>query len=275
MAERDFQNVGETLALRCDTRIQLCGRLTVRIRGQRIESALPGRQGRLLLAYLVAHRQRPLPRTELLDAVWPDSLPAAADAALNALLAKLRAAVGSGGIVGKHDVQLLLPADAWIDLEAAREGLHRAESAVSLQDWTGAWGPSRVALHIALRTFLSGYDAEWIDAIRRSVDDVLLRAHECVAVSGLALAGPELASADRSGRALVTLAPYRESGYRLLMQVLAKQGNVAEALLVYESLRQRLREELGANPAPATQALHLRLLEGHGVPHIGGSDSGA
>ena len=49
--------------------------------------------------------------------------------------------------------------------------------------------------------------------------------------------GTELAAAERSGRALVEAAPFRESGYRLLMEALAAQENIAEALRVYERLR--------------------------------------
>ena len=64
---------------------------------------------------------------------------------------------------------------------------------------------------------------------------------------------------------MIKLAPYRESGYRFLMEVLAVQGNVAEALLTYEQLRRLLREDLGAAPGPATQALHKRLLQGDGA----------
>jgi DNA-binding SARP family transcriptional activator len=55
-------------------------------------------------------------------------------------------------------------------------------------------------------------------------------------------------------------APYRESGYRFLMQALADEGNAAEALRVYEELRARLRDELGAAPSAPTRAVHRDLL---------------
>src|SRR5437870_4571736 len=48
--------LGKTLA---GTRIHLCGRLTADIAGSRIEADLPGRQGKLLFAYLVVNRLRP------------------------------------------------------------------------------------------------------------------------------------------------------------------------------------------------------------------------
>jgi SARP family transcriptional regulator, regulator of embCAB operon len=54
--------------------------------------------------------------------------------------------------------------------------------------------------------------------------------------------------------------PYRESGYCLLMEALARQGNKAEALLVYESLRKLLRTELGVSPSAHSQSLHRELL---------------
>jgi DNA-binding SARP family transcriptional activator len=58
----------------------------------------------------------------------------------------------------------------------------------------------------------------------------------------------------------VRLAPYRESGYRLLMRALDREDEAAEALLVYEQLRTVLRNELGATPSPLSQALHRHLL---------------
>ena len=74
------------------------------------------------------------------------------------------------------------------------------------------------------------------------------------------MGGTELAAAVRAGRELIRREPYRESGYRVLMEALALEGNAAEALRVYDSLRTHLRDQLGAAPSPATQELHRRLL---------------
>jgi SARP family transcriptional regulator, regulator of embCAB operon len=119
-----------------------------------------------------------------------------------------------------------------------------------------------VALHTADRGFLPASDAAWAAQVRGRLEDVRLRALECVAAVGLALGGAELASTERAARRLIELAPFRESGHRALMEALAARGNVAEALLAYERLRVRLRDELGAVPAPEVQALHARLLTG-------------
>lgn len=261
MRSMDVENIGETLVDGGEHRIHLCGRLTVRLAGSRLEEALPGRQGRMLFAYLVAQRARPTPRALLYGVLWPESAPAAAESALAALLAKLRRTLGAAVLTGKQEIHLTLPKGAWVDIEAASEGLHRAESAMAQRDWAGAWGPARVALHIAARPFLPGYDAAWIEAIRRRLEQVLVRAHECVAASGIGMGGAEIATAERSARCLVELAPLHESGYRFLMQALALRDNIGEALMVYEQLRRVLRAELGASPGAATQALHARLLK--------------
>jgi SARP family transcriptional regulator, regulator of embCAB operon len=248
------------LAAEGRTRIQLCGRLAVELAGRRIEPGLPGRQGRLLLAYLAASRARRSTRADLAEALWPDGAPDAADASLASLLSKLRRVLGADVLEGKTELRLALPADAWIDLEAAGVSVHRAESAVVLGEWERAWAPARAALYTANRGFLPGYEGPWIDERRRWLDDVRLRALECIGAAGLRMGGTETAAAERAGRALVESAPFRESGYRLLMEALAARGNTAEALRVYEGLRVLLRDELGVAPGADAQELHRRLL---------------
>jgi DNA-binding SARP family transcriptional activator len=248
--------------LELTTRIQLCGRLVAELDGRRIEQDLPGRQGRLLFAYLVTNRTQTTARHELADALWPERAPTAVDSAISALLSKLRRIVGSERLEGRSRLQLLLPEHSWIDLEAAADALHRAETAASRSEWAEAWGPARVAQHVAVRTFLAGEDAPWIDERRRRLDDIYLHALELTAQAGLGIGGGELDTAERAARTLVARAPYRESGYRFLMQVLAARDNPAEGLRVYEGLRARLRDDLGTAPSPTTQALHKRLLGG-------------
>lgn len=243
-----------------ETRIQLCGRLVVLIEGVRLESRLPGRQGRVLFAYTATNRIRPVTRDQLADALWPGQPPAATEAALSALLSKMRREVGRERLTGRHELQLVLPDDALVDLEAAEEAIHRAEAAVTRTDWTAAWPASRVALHTATRGFLVGLDGPWVEAQRRRVHDLRVRALEAVAETGLGMGAHELRSAERSGRTLVELEPFRESGYRYLMRAFAERGNPAEALRVYDRLRTVLRDELGAAPGVETQLLHRRLL---------------
>jgi DNA-binding SARP family transcriptional activator len=118
-------------------RIQICGPLAVEADGERIDSRLPGRQGRLLFTYLVVNRYRQVSRDELAESLWRESDPATVDTRLNPLLSKLRRVLGADSVDGRSTIRLCLPV-AWVDLEAAAEAIHRAESSVAQQDWARA-----------------------------------------------------------------------------------------------------------------------------------------
>jgi len=239
---------------------QICGRVAVELDGRRVERELPGRQGRLLFVYLAANRQRPVDRSELVDALWGGRPPSEADGALRVLLSKLRRILGETLLPAAGDVQLRLPRDAWIDLEVARDAIHRAESALALGEWERAWGAAQVAMFTARRGFLPGEEAPWIDELRRELDDLYLRSLECYGRASLEIGGTERAAAERCGRQLVARSPYHEAGHRLLMRALMAAGNSAEALHVYENLRRLLRRELGVAPNALTRELHASLL---------------
>jgi DNA-binding SARP family transcriptional activator len=207
-------------------RVQLCGRVCVEIGGERRESLLPGPQGRRLFAYLTLHRLGALSRSDLVNAIWGDDPPAAPETALGALLSRLRRALAP---IPVGAARLSLPDDAWVDLEAAREAAHRAESAMVRGDPGRAWGAAQITLFTARRGFLPGDDLPWIADVRRELDALYVRALEAYAGASLRVGGTELATAERSARELVARAPFSESGYRVLMEGLAQRGNVALA----------------------------------------------
>jgi DNA-binding SARP family transcriptional activator len=257
-------NRGRLMGQWTTARIQLCGRFVADLDGSRIEDVLPGRLGRVLFAYLVLNRARPVPRDTLLMAGWGEDAPAETRNALNVLLSKLRNGLGAEHFRGRTEIELLLPLTTFVDVEAALEGAHRAESAIAEGRWAQAWGPAGIAYHVGTRPFLAGLEAPWIDEWRRRLEEVRLRGLECFAAASLGLGGPALAQAEERARMLTELAPYRETGHRLLMEALAGRGNVAEALRAYERLRVLLREELGITPSPDVQGVHRRLLQNAG-----------
>jgi len=226
----------------------------------RLEARLPGRQGRLLFAYLVLNRHRVISRDELVEALWPRNLPSSTEVGLNALVSKLRKVLGAGVLDGRSSLRLWLGGPGTVDVEVAVEAVHRAESQVALGEFRRAWGPSLVALFTAERELLPGEDAPWIDERRRQMEQIRIRALETYAAAAFATGGTELPAAVRAGRRLVDLVPLRETGYQVLMRALASQGNVAEALRVYTELCEVLREQLGVLPCAASQAVYDDLL---------------
>lgn len=242
------------------TRIQLCGRLVVELNGRQVENALPGPKGRLLFTYLTLNRDRRVSRDDLLRAVYGEDASPNQHPSLSVLLSKLRSVIGRELLAGRTEIELVLPRDAFVDVEAAREALHRAESHIAAGEWAESWGPAGVAYHVARRPLLQGEDRPWLEEWRRRLEEIHLRGLECFAEARLGLGGPTLWQAEDCARRLIELAPYRETGHRILMVALERRGNVAEALLAYDRLRVLLRDELGVAPGTDVQSVHARLL---------------
>ena len=156
-------------------RIQLCGSTVIELQGRRLEDRLPGRQGRLLFAYLVLNRHRPTGREEVALALWPDGS-LTARSGLDPLLSKLRRVLGAATVEGRSTLRLQLGPDAAIDVEPAVRSAHRAESHVLQHEWAEAWGPALAAELIAEREFLPGEDLAWVLEERAELAEIRLRA---------------------------------------------------------------------------------------------------
>ena len=246
------------------SRIQLCGQFAVVAGDRRLDGELPGRRGRLLVAYLAAHRQQATSRDQLIDGLWPDVSPvsslSAAAATLTVLLSKVRAVLGHHVIAGRGTLRLVLPEHTLIDTEAALVGLHHAESALALGQFRRAWAHALTAQFTASRQFLPEFDAPWISQQRDRFALVHERALACYAQACLGIGGTELPAAERAARQLISLAPHSETAHRLLMRAQADCGDTAAALRTYHQLRQTLADELGIDPDPETRQLYQQVL---------------
>ena len=88
---------------------------------------------------------------------------------------------------------------------------------------------------------------------------MLRRARLAAAQAALAAGDPDLAA--RHAQAAMTADALDEAAHRWYMSAAAAAaGEPARALAAYAVLRERLAEELGADPAPQTQQLHLAIL---------------
>src|SRR5213078_1098267 len=111
---------------------------------------------------------------------------------------------------------------------------------------------------LARRPFLPGEDGAWVEQKRRDLVDIRERALSVLADACLRSGAAR--EAAKWAEELISVSPFREAGYRRLMEAHAAAGNRAEALQVYERCRLLLAEELGTYPSPETEAVYRELL---------------
>jgi DNA-binding SARP family transcriptional activator len=241
--------------------VQLCGRLQIEWDGERLEEALPGRQGRLLFTYLTLHRERLVRRDELVEALWSeDGPPPSGDALLRPPLSRLRKALGPDRLEGRGELALRFPADTWVDREAVGEGLRLSRASHAAGDAEGSWAQAREALEIAERGLLPGLEVRWLEPFRSDLEEQRIDLLEAVALAGAQLGGGGLHEAEQAARRAIEASPFRESARVALLEVLRRRGNTAEALVAFEEFRTFLREELGSTPGQELRTLHELLL---------------
>jgi predicted ATPase/DNA-binding SARP family transcriptional activator len=239
--------------------VSVLGPLRVEVDGQPV--AL-GQRSRALVAALVVRRGQVVASDLLVELVWPDHLPADARNALQALVSRTRRVLGAAGaalVTAGEGYRLDLPADV-VDAErferavvgARQRAGGRADTAdavVALGVVLGAWrgdpyldaGDDPAAVAAASR----------LTELRREAID--LHAEAVLREGG----GPELI-ADLQVWAAED--PLRERTHRTLAHALYRAGRQADALEILGRVRDRLRDELGLDPAPETDALYAALL---------------
>ena len=230
------------------------------------EARFPGRQGRLLFAYLVTEQGRPVPRDELAEALWGEAPPATWEKALTVLASKLRGLLASQGIDGANVLtsafgcyRLALPEGSWVDVIVAASAAQEADDALAAGDLEKAMNAAALAESLLRQPFLPGEVSTWVEEWRRELAEV--RGRALTVLADACLRSGDASDAVKWAEQTIALEPFRETGYRHLMDAHAAVGNRAEALRVYERCRRLLADELGAYPSPETVSIYRGLLE--------------
>ncbi|MER0479491.1 BTAD domain-containing putative transcriptional regulator [Streptomyces sp. Edi2] len=218
--------------------------------------AIGGPRLRALLAALALRPGRALSPDVLISDIWGLDPPADAAGALQALVGRLRRALGHAAVASADGGYRLCAEPDAVDLHRferlAAEGgraltaADPAGAAALLDDALALWrGPALADLPDA--------GAEASRAERRRLD-----AQRTRLAADLAL--------GRADRALPTLHalcqdhPLDEPLQALRLRALRAAGRTAEALAAYEEIRTGLADRLGVDPGPELRALHAELL---------------
>lgn len=248
--------------------VRVLGRIEVRASGEAAWTEPPPQQ-RWVLALLASGRGRPCRVDRLVDALWGDEAPSNARRLVQGIVSRLRSVLEPSEERGKRlrtvpgGWQLDVPPET-VDLtrfeDLVRDARQRAERGDT------AHARSRVEEANALwqgPPFAELGDEPPLMAETRRLEEERLGARELLLE--LRMRDAEHGAVVGELQELVSEHPLRERAWGLLMEALSGAGRQADALAAYESLRQRLVEELGTEPGPELQRLHTAILRG-GTP---------
>jgi predicted ATPase/DNA-binding SARP family transcriptional activator len=217
---------------------------------------LGGARLRALLTVLALRPGRTVPARLLVDEVWDGDPPADAPGALQALVGRLRRALGADAIASVEGGYRLTAAPDDVDLHRFErltgEGTRAladgdpAKAAVVLDDALALWHGPAVADLPARTAEAARWATRRLDALRARHTAALALGH---AEQSL----PELT-------ALCGTHPLDEPLQALRLRALRDAGRTAEALAAFEEVRHLLAERLGADPGPELTSLHAELL---------------
>ncbi|MFI0767525.1 AfsR/SARP family transcriptional regulator [Streptomyces sp. NPDC021218] len=240
--------LGRFQVSREDTVLTLSG---VRLRGLLVRLALAG-----------GHAVEP---GVLVDAIWAEEPPSGPAHALQTLVSRLRRALTptdpARGVVVQVTGGYRLAVDA-ADVDALRFERLTAAGREGLRAGAPEAAVAALSEAVALWDGHPGAEPPAIAAVAPTVATRLARmsieAVADLADAELSLGRAELAAARLTG--LLAEQTVNERAAALLMDALAAQGRQAEALAVYERVRETLADVLGADPGTALRERHLRLL---------------
>ncbi|MFF3201938.1 BTAD domain-containing putative transcriptional regulator [Streptomyces sp. NPDC002962] len=229
---------------------------TQALRPDGVPVAVGGARLRALLAVLALRAGRSVPAGLLVEEVWAGDPPADAPGALQALVGRLRRALGAGAIDSAEGGYRLAAAPDDVDLHRFErltgDGIRAladgdpAKAAVVLDDALALWqGPALADLPDRAAE-AARWEARRLDAVRA-------RHTAAIALGEAERSLPELT-------ALCDAHPLDEPLQALRLRALREAGRTAQALAAYDEVRRLLADRLGTDPGPELRALHTELL---------------
>ncbi|WP_282947551.1 ATP-binding protein [Cellulomonas endometrii] len=242
-------------------RLAVLGQVRARTPDGQGLAPVTGLGANLLLALVL--EPRGVSAARAIDETWPDGAPASGRAALQTLVSRLRAA--HPGLVVSTPAGYALGLDrSTVDLFRAADSAVRAHDALVAGDHGAAAREGGVALGLWAGEPGTGASSEDLaDALRARSDAVRRDLSRVRATALLELGDDEAVPAAEH---LVTLAPLDDGAHLLRMRALNAAGRTTEAVVAFAAYRQRLRDDLGADPSPEVAAFHVELLSASGPP---------
>jgi DNA-binding SARP family transcriptional activator len=230
----------------------------------------PPRQ-RAVLAMLLLNANRVVTLDAIADGVWGEAIPVTAVNVVHTYISRLRRILEPGRrqretahVLARAPSGYVLRADpGQLDLDEFHDLIRRARACRAAGDPAGAADAYTATLALWVAPALAGIPGPAAENERTRLAELRLTVLEEWAETLLEFGGHHRLSSELL--ALAAEYPLRERIQALLMTALYQSGRQAEALMVYTRTRTLLADELGIDPGPELQRLHLQILTGDAV----------
>src|SRR6266536_137480 len=225
-----------------------------------------------LLALLAGDLRTGCSAARLMEGLWPDEQPENPAKALQILVSRARAQLGSDVIASTPTGYRLSLREDQVDTSAVLLSASASARCSRAGDHAAALAHAEEGL--ALWEGDAGGDAAFDDPVSALRAERVSTYRSLVRARALALS--RLGRHAEATEALADLVGELTRDEEVLLELLrceAATVGPSAALARYDAYRRSLRDELGADPGAALQAVHLQLLQGtspvvrHGVPH--------
>jgi len=234
-----------------DVLVRLLGGFEVRSADGDVRD-LPGQKDRALLTVLALSPGAAHSRDKLAGLLWSDRDDVRARDSLKHAVSRLRKCLAAGKaqpIFADRQSVRLDPAAVDVDVSRFEEFVHDGTPAAVEQAIALYGGELLDGIVVRDASF-----EDWLLVERRRLADMVEAAATILMRESMSSGASDRAAA--AARRLLSLDPLREEACRTLMRLHADNGETAQALKLYESLRARLHGELGVTPEPETLQLY-------------------
>jgi pimeloyl-ACP methyl ester carboxylesterase/DNA-binding SARP family transcriptional activator len=216
-----------------DVRIATMGGFRVEVDGEPVPAGAWGsRQARTVCKRLAVAVDRPVPRDDLADMLWPDELDnAKLSARLSVVLSNIRRVLGGGLIADRDAVRLDLDA-VHVDLAAVRDAISAGDDVALVAACTGPVLPE------------DAYE-DWAIAAREAASSAAISAR--LRLASAAHGDGRTDEVVGHARAVLELDGFNERAHELLVRALLDAGRRGEAQTAADRYQARMAE-LGVQP---------------------------
>ena len=225
-------------------------------------------QPKKLLKAILSHGKEKIPKEILMDDLWPEEGPDAANKKFKTTLRRLRKSLESpidkdlsSSYIHLHDNFVFLDRElCQVDVDLFLSLLKKGEEKERKEDGKGALSFYAEAVEVYKGDFLPEELYEpWVDVKREELKaeyiEVLKKVAKIYDRQGAAT------KAITCYQRVIQADPLLEESYQFLMNLYANRGMLNEALRTYEACKRAFEAGLKTKPDPTTAALYKKILE--------------